>query len=102
MTLPIHEVHYCTDSSSVIHYIRNETRRFHIFVANRVSRIHSSSSPSQLRYVASKENPADDGSRGPSAAKFVDNDRWLKDPEFLMRDRIKWPATPDSFVVDDD
>lgn len=43
----------------VLGYINNEARRFHTFVANRVQRIHRSTTPEQWRYIPSDENPAD-------------------------------------------
>ena len=55
---------YWTDSKVVLGYINNEARRFHIFVANRVQQIRDESAPAQWRYVESKENPADEASRG--------------------------------------
>ena len=38
---------FWSDSTSVLQYIRNESRRFHTFVANWISVIHDSSKPSQ-------------------------------------------------------
>ena len=38
---------FWSDSTSILQYIRNESRRFHTFVANRISVIHDSSKPSQ-------------------------------------------------------
>ena len=58
---------YWTDSKVVVGYIANETRRFHVFVANRVQQIQEHSSPNQWHYVDTKLNPADHASRGLSA-----------------------------------
>lgn len=55
---------FWTDSKVVLGYINNEARRFHMFVANRVQRIHLSTVPQQWRYVPTKDNPADHVSRG--------------------------------------
>ena len=57
-------VHYHTDSVTVLRYISNDQKRFQVFVANRVQTIHNLSDPSQWKYVDTKENPADDASRG--------------------------------------
>ena len=38
---------YWTDSTTVLRYIANRSRRFSVFVANRLSRIHSSSQAPQ-------------------------------------------------------
>ena len=53
-----------------LQYIKNETRRFQTFVANRVAEIHETSSPEQWHHIPGVINPADDGSRGVSAQYF--------------------------------
>lgn len=50
---------FWTDSTSVLKYLNNEDRRFHTFVANRISTIREASEPSQWRHVGSKDNPAE-------------------------------------------
>ncbi|XP_021346186.1 uncharacterized protein LOC110445733 [Mizuhopecten yessoensis] len=50
---------FYTDSRVVLGYISNESKRFHVYVANRVSRIRSFCGPQSWKYVASAENPAD-------------------------------------------
>ena len=47
------------DSMVVLGYINNESRRFHTFVANRVSHIREYTIPNSWWKVASKENPSD-------------------------------------------
>ncbi len=56
--------YYWTNSKVVLGYINNDARRFHIFVANQIQHIRTSTEPSQWRYVASDQNPADHASRG--------------------------------------
>ena len=63
-------------------------------VANRISVIHSGSSPSQFRHVDSKSIPADDVSRGQTAPDMIDNKRWLRGPSFLWFDESDWPKSP--------
>ena len=55
---------FWTDSKVVLGYIQNNTKRFKIFVANRIHQIHKSCRVEQWRYVVSKRNPADHASRG--------------------------------------
>ncbi|XP_071827004.1 uncharacterized protein [Apostichopus japonicus] len=81
------KVIFWTDSMIVLGYIRNEDKRFKTFVANRVSKIHEFSSPNQWRHVGSKENPADDGSRG-----TYDLGTWLSGPSFLSKKESAWPS----------
>ncbi|XP_071483331.1 uncharacterized protein [Diadema antillarum] len=85
---------FWTDSTSVLQYIRSESKRFKTFVANRVARIHDATEVSQWRYVDSRSNPSDDGSRGLKAQELLQKQRWLKGPDFLWRDD-DWPIQPE-------
>ncbi|XP_023192317.1 uncharacterized protein LOC111609249 isoform X1 [Xiphophorus maculatus] len=82
---------FWTDSTTVLKYISSETRRFHTFVANRISVIREATDVNQWRYVSSKENPADDASRGMKAEEFLKCKRWINGPEFLHRSEEEWP-----------
>lgn len=63
LKLYLQEYVFWTDSTSVLKYMKKD-KCFHTFVANRVLAIRGATTASQWRYVGSKENPADDGSRG--------------------------------------
>ena len=91
LQIPVNNVHYWTDSMSVLQYIQNETARFHTFVTNRVNLIREGSTPDQWHYVKSEDNPADDCSRGLPVAKFLKCERWLKGPPFLWKEECEWP-----------
>ena len=54
---------FWTDSKVVLGYIQNNTKRFKIFVTNRIHQIHESCRVEQCRYVSSELNPADHASR---------------------------------------
>ena len=66
----------------VLGYRANESRRFHVFVANRVQEIQEHISVDQWKYVESKQNPADEASRGLKTQELL-NSRWITEPEFL-------------------
>ena len=95
---------FWTDSTCVLRYIKNKDRRFHTFVANRISVIRDGSDPNQWHYVATKENPADDASRGLSANDFLTSERWIHGPEFLWKEADMWPSCDEniSMVAEDD
>lgn len=76
---------FWTDSQTVLKYIKNEDKRFQTFVANRVSYIRDRTLLQQWRYVATKENPADDASRGMHIKAFMHSKRWIAGPSFLWR-----------------
>ena len=76
---------FWTDSESVLGYIASESRKFKIFVANRVEMIKEGSDPSQWFYVKSKENPANYSSRGLEANNVNAVKMWFEGPSFLWR-----------------
>ena len=67
------KVTYCTDSKVVLGYITNESRRFYVYVANRVQLIRSLSTPEQWRYVESEQNPADLATCGVPPDKIMES-----------------------------
>ena len=81
---------FWTDSKVVLGYINNKSKRFKIFVANRVQQIHQYTLPSQWMYIPTKENPADDASRGLDATRKDKVQRWFHGPEFLWNPESTW------------
>ena len=53
-----------TDSRVIIGYIKNDSRGFKTFVANRVQQIRENTDVQQWHHVPTRENPADGASRG--------------------------------------
>ena len=51
---------FWADIQKVLGYIRNNSKRFRMFVANRVNQIQQNTNVEQWSYVSSKKNPADD------------------------------------------
>jgi len=76
LDLPLAKSVFWTDSTIVLQYIRNEQRRFHTFVANRIAVIRDASLPQQWRHVTAEENAADDVSRGLNADDLIGRLRW--------------------------
>lgn len=76
---------FWTDNASVLKYIKNETTRFRVFVANRVTEILKASHASQWRYIDSARNPADVASRGSAVDVFLKNKTWTAGPDFILK-----------------
>lgn len=95
--MEIAEVIYYTDSKVVLGYIANESRRFYVYVANRVQLIRSLSTPEQWRYVESEQNPAELATRGVPPDKLMESS-WLKSPEFLKKPEST-PQTDEMFTL---
>ncbi|XP_050978835.1 uncharacterized protein LOC127173179 [Labeo rohita] len=90
LQLPLQRSFFWTDSTTVLKYIFNETKRFYTYVANRVSIIREATDKDQWRYVNTKDNPADEASRELRAQEFGKG-KWLKGPDFLHLPAAKWP-----------
>ena len=73
-------------------------------MANRVAAIHEVTSPPQWKHVGTKQNPADDASRGLTAEAMLKNKRWIRGPEFLWKSEDAWPSQQCSvsMVAEDD
>ncbi|XP_037528681.1 uncharacterized protein LOC119405929 [Rhipicephalus sanguineus] len=85
-------VTFYTDSKVVLGYIHNETRRFYVYVANRIQRIRGSTRPEQRKYVRTEENPADHATR-PIPAAQLERTNWLSGPEFLSKPQGEAPSS---------
>ena len=82
--------YFWTDSKVVLGYIQNDARRFHVFVANRVQEIRSSSQINQWHHIPGDENPADHASRGLFASDLM-NSNWFSGPSFLWKHVLSVP-----------
>ena len=87
---------FWTDSKTVLGYINNDARRFHVFVGNRVQEIRERTSPNQWHYVGTKANPADVASRGTGAQELIDNTFWWNGPDFLWNSPKDWDFVDDT------
>ncbi|KAK7107684.1 hypothetical protein V1264_015565 [Littorina saxatilis] len=92
--------YFWTDSRVVLGYIYNQTKKFHVFVANRLQMIQDFSQPHQWHHVTTKENPADYASRG-LCVQDLKNSCWFSGPDFLRQENLQYDP-PDVPVEDND
>jgi len=76
---------------SVLQSIHNIQKQFPVFVANRLAEVEKYSNKSDWKHVPSKQNPADEVSRGIPAKQFAKLPRWLTGPDFLLHADTEWP-----------
>ncbi|KAI3351360.1 hypothetical protein L3Q82_005904 [Scortum barcoo] len=95
--LTLDSVNFYTDSKVILGYIHNQSRRFYVYVNNRVQRIRQSTTPAQWHYVPTDENPADHGSRSVPASK-LHSTNWLTGPSFLHRSPVL-PSEHETFKL---
>ncbi|XP_064637073.1 uncharacterized protein LOC135493580 [Lineus longissimus] len=91
LKVSLRDVTFWSDSLNVLWWIRRPSRKLKIFIANRVGEIQSHTDPSQWRYIATKQNPADLPSRGVKAADLVSQQLWWRGPAFLLEHKTEWP-----------
>lgn len=84
LDLELDNTTFYMDSKVVLGYIYNETRRFYVYVSNRVNRIRRSSQPSQWHYIASSQNPADHATHSVPAYHLLLTN-WLTGPDILFQ-----------------
>ena len=86
----------------VLGYTQNNTKRFKIFVANRIHQIHESCRVEQLRYVPSQLNPAGNASRGLGLADAEgQTSTWIHGQTFLWQKENTWPKQ-DSYDISEE
>ena len=83
LEIPQLSTFYYTDSRVVLGYINNDSRRFYVYVANRIDRILNVSKRAQWNFVPTDVNPADQGTR-PVLAERLGSCDWLKGPELSV------------------
>lgn len=81
--IEFHAVNFYPDSKIVLGYIHNSTRRFYVYVANRVALIRKVTKNDQWHHVATDQNPADNGTRFVLASQ-LQYTTWLTAPQFLQ------------------
>ena len=82
---------FWSDSTTVLYWLRTPEMRHRIFVAIRIAKILDVSAAFDWKYVSSKANPADDGTRGYSVEQMTSKSRWISGPSFLSQKRSEWP-----------
>ncbi|XP_056430806.1 uncharacterized protein LOC130369492 [Hyla sarda] len=90
--LDLDAVKFFTDSKTVLGYICNTTKRFFLYVSNRVNRIRQTTRPEQWFYVPSEQNPADYATR-PTQIACLQNSIWFSGPTFLYQTAVDSPDT---------
>jgi len=96
------DVFFWTDAQIVLHWLNSDSTKRKAFVGVRVAEIQSEWSFDQWNHVPTKQNPADDLSRGLKVQDI--GNRWFQGPDFLAQPKENWPkqeATDDVYVEED-
>ena len=101
LTYKISKATFWLDSQTTLQYIKNESKRFQAYAANRVAEIREVTSPDQWRHCPGKVNPADEASRGLKPSKLSCQHGWWRGPECLWEADECWPGVEKNGEVPD-
>ncbi|XP_063826507.1 uncharacterized protein LOC135075990 [Ostrinia nubilalis] len=82
---------FWTDSRTVLTWLRTGARSYKPFVAHRIAEIEENTKIEEWRWVPTKMNVADDGTRD-VPRDFDSEHRWFNGPSFLRDDPATWPT----------
>ncbi|XP_062556661.1 uncharacterized protein LOC134221484 [Armigeres subalbatus] len=84
---------YWSDSRDVLCWINSDHRRHSQFVGFHVTEILESTEAHEWRYVPSKLNVADDGTKWKESSDLSAGNRWFRGPSFLKENEEAWPQS---------
>lgn len=88
--LSIDKIYGWLDSTVVFCWLKNDNKTYKQFVENRVLEIRENKDIN-WKLIDTKENPADDVSRGLFLTQIINNKRWLEGPQSLSKAEKFWP-----------
>lgn len=88
--LRIDDITYWSDSQTVLHWLRNGSRRYTPYVAHRLGEITEESRPADWRWVPTHLNIADVATRA-GYVPASEDDIWFRGPSFLKLPKSDWP-----------
>ncbi|XP_062698658.1 uncharacterized protein LOC134284186 [Aedes albopictus] len=90
-TLPIQRTVYHSDASTLLSWIRSDTRKYRQYVAVRIGEILETTDVSEWRWVPTKLNVADEATKWGNGPALEPDSRWFKGPAFLYLPEECWP-----------
>ncbi|XP_075150403.1 uncharacterized protein LOC142224509 [Haematobia irritans] len=92
LSIPIHQKFFWSDSKTVISWLKSDHKRYHQFVAFRVSEILDISNLEEWLWIPGRLNVADEATKWYKTGPNLSNDsRWLNGPGFLLQPKSEWP-----------
>ncbi|XP_049308667.1 uncharacterized protein LOC125777625 [Bactrocera dorsalis] len=93
LSIQINRRIFWCDSKDVLYWIRSDARKFNQFVAVRIGEILEDSQINEWRWVPTKDNVADDGTKWYNNMELNSSGRWFTGPEFLSLSETLWPTS---------
>lgn len=91
LSISINKRFFWTDSRDVICWLKSDHRRYNQFVAFRISELLETTDLREWRWIPSKMNVADDGTKWKQHPDLSASSRWFQGPDFLRKPEDEWP-----------
>ncbi|XP_055591192.1 uncharacterized protein LOC129743240 [Uranotaenia lowii] len=88
---------FWTDSRNVLSWLNSDHRKYHQFVAVRISEMLELTESSEWNWVPTKLNVADDATKWQNLPDLSPSSRWFRAPEFLWGPKEGWPVIESKF-----
>lgn len=86
---------FWSDSTTVLAWIQSDSRRYRQYVSCRIGEILTLSECSEWRWVPSKLNVADEGTKWGKGPCLLSEGKWFRGPDFLYLSEQNWPQQKD-------
>jgi hypothetical protein len=105
--LKIKDIHFWSDSTCVLGWLKTPYRRYTTFISTRVTYIYQLNKCINWHHVPTELNPADKPTRGMTIDELINCELWFEGPPFLKLAKEEWPVitrklTPEEQKVIDD
>ncbi|XP_058817345.1 uncharacterized protein LOC131680649 [Topomyia yanbarensis] len=94
LSIKISRRFFWSDSRNVLSWLRADHRRYSQFVAARVSEVLELTELKDWRWVPTKQNVADEGTKWQRQPSLTIDSRWFNVPTFLHLPETEWVVTP--------
>ncbi|XP_062715374.1 uncharacterized protein LOC134291519 [Aedes albopictus] len=94
LSIKIHKRFFWTDSRDVMCWLHSDHRRYSQYVGARISEVLETTDLRDWRWVPTKLNVADDGTKWKNSPDFSTSSRWFQGPDFLRESEEQWPISP--------
>ncbi|XP_055522638.1 uncharacterized protein LOC129716826 [Wyeomyia smithii] len=84
---------FWSDARDVMCWLQSDHRRYSQFVAFRVGEILEAPDVTDWRWLGSKDNVADDGTKRKNKLDLSPTSRWFLGPPFLWKSKEDWPRS---------
>ncbi|XP_055523244.1 uncharacterized protein LOC129717391 [Wyeomyia smithii] len=88
---------FWTDSRYVLCWLNSDHRKYHQFVAVRISEMLELTETTEWNWVPTKLNVADDATKWQTLPDLSPTSRWFRGPEFLWGPKEGWPVVVSKF-----